>query len=88
MEEFLILPQPTGVVLAAFVLAFVVTKVPVSNNEILGVVREVCKDRLIPYAIPVGVACISESDIERTALGKVVWGKLEKKALNFMNEKQ
>lgn len=28
MEEFLILPQPTGVVLAAFVLAFVVTKVP------------------------------------------------------------
>ena len=68
--------------------AFVVTKVPVRNNEILGVVREVCKDRLIPYAIPVGVACISESDIERTALGKVVWGKLEKKALNFMNEKQ
>ena len=28
MEELLILPQPTGVVIAAFAMAFIVTKIP------------------------------------------------------------
>lgn len=65
--------------------AFVVTGREINDDELLKIVRGVCKDRLIPYAIPVGAAHIGEDEIERTALGKVVWGKLENKAKKLMN---
>lgn len=65
--------------------AFVVTNKEINNDELLKIVREVCKDRLIPYAIPVGAAHIEENEIERTVLSKVIWGKLEKKAAEIMN---
>ena len=65
--------------------AFVTMDEKVENGELLKNIRAVCKDHLIPYAIPVGATCIDESEIERTALGKVVWGKLENKAKEIMN---
>ena len=65
--------------------AFVVTNKEINDEELLKIVREVCKDKLIPYAIPVGAAHIEESEIERTVLSKVIWGKLEKKAAEIMN---
>lgn len=65
--------------------AFVTTDTEVKDFELLRIIRDVCKDRLIPYAIPVGAAIIDETEIERTALGKVVWGKLENKAKEIMN---
>ena len=65
--------------------AFVTTNKEVDNSELLKIIRAVCKDKLIPYAIPVGAAHIDDTEIERTALGKVVWGKLENKAKEIMN---
>ncbi len=64
--------------------AFVVTNSEVNDDELLTAVRNVCKNRMIPYAIPVGAAHISDKDIPYTAIGKVAWGLLENKAKNLM----
>ncbi len=60
--------------------AFVVTNKEINDDELLTAVRNVCKNRMIPYAIPIGAAHISDKDIPYTAIGKVAWGLLEKKA--------
>ena len=65
--------------------AFVNTKTEIKDDELLKIVRNVCKNRMIPYAIPVGAASISDSDIPYTPIGKVSWGKLEKKAQEIMH---
>lgn len=65
--------------------AFVVTNQEINDDELLSVVRKVCKDKMISYAIPVGAAHISEKDIPYTAIGKISWGLLENKAKDFMN---
>lgn len=64
--------------------AFVVTNKEINDDELLSAVRNVCKNRMIPYAIPVGAARICEEDIPYTAIGKVAWGLLEKKAKNLI----
>lgn len=65
--------------------AFVNTNNEIKDDELLRIVRNVCKNRMIPYAIPVGAAYISESEIPYTPIGKVSWGKLEKKAQEIMH---
>ena len=65
--------------------AFVNTNYAVKDDELLRIVRNVCKNRIIPYAIPVGAARISESEIPYTPIGKISWGKLEKKAQEIMH---
>lgn len=65
--------------------AFVKTENDIKNDELLRIVRNVCKNRMIPYAIPVGAACITEAEIPYTPIGKISWGKLEKKAQELMN---
>lgn len=64
--------------------AFVVTKQEVADDELLAAVRNVCKNRMIPYAIPIGAVNIRAEDVPYTAIGKVAWGLLENKAKNFM----
>lgn len=65
--------------------AFVNTNKEISNDELLKLVRRVCKDKIISYAIPIGAAHIDENDVPYTPIGKVAWGKLEKKAMEMMN---
>lgn len=65
--------------------AFVVTNKEINDDELLSVVRKVCKNKMISYAIPVGAAHISEKDIPYTAIGKISWGLLENKAKDLMN---
>lgn len=64
--------------------AFVVTNKEINDDELLTAVRNVCKNRMIPYAIPVGAAHIQAEDIPYTAIGKVAWGLLENKAKNLI----
>ncbi len=56
-----------------------------SDDETLAMAVKACKGRVIPYALPIGASCILPSEVERTALGKVVWGKMEKLAIEKMN---
>ena len=39
-----------------------------------------CKEELIPYAVPVGYRFIEEKDVPKTSLMKIAWGELEKMA--------
>ena len=64
--------------------AFVVTGQEINDEELLVAVRNVCRNRMIPYAIPVGAAHIGENEIPYTAVGKISWGRLEKRAAELM----
>lgn len=66
--------------------AFVVTGQEVDDDNLLTAVRNLCRNRMIPYAIPVGAAHIEEKEIPYTAVGKVAWGLLEKRAADFMKK--
>ena len=43
-------------------------------------ISRMCKEELIPYAVPVGYRFIEEKDVPKTSLMKIAWGELEKMA--------
>ena len=65
--------------------AFVVLSEDANKDKAYDVIYKVCKNELIPYAIPVHIEFVSENEIDRTALDKVAYGILEKKARKVMN---
>ncbi len=64
--------------------AFIVADSVIDNDKLYEKIRAVCKNKMIPYAIPVGAAKINPKDIPYTAIGKVAWGILEERAAGLI----
>lgn len=65
------------------VFAYIVVKKAESETEYKYIredISRMCKEELIPYAIPVGYRFIEEKDVPKTSLMKIAWGELEKMA--------
>ncbi len=61
--------------------AFVVCDSRSRDMHIYSLVKNICRENLIPYAIPVGASVITKDEVPHTAIGKVAWGQLEKMAI-------
>lgn len=64
--------------------AFVVCEEPFDREKLRSEILELCRQKLIPYAIPAGIEFCRTGDIKMTILGKVVYGELEIKARDIM----
>ena len=67
--------------------AYVVLKNDCSEDKACEEIMKICRKELIPYAIPVELCFVNGEDVDRTALGKIAYGILEKKAEKYMNDK-
>ena len=65
--------------------AFVVLKDSSDSENVSREIYELCRTSLLPYAIPAKLHICSVEDIDRTPLGKIAYGVLEKKAKSLMN---
>lgn len=65
--------------------AFVVCEEPFDREGLRREILELCREKLIPYAIPVGIEFCHTEDIKMTILGKIVYGELEIKARDIMS---
>ena len=65
--------------------AFVVPKDSSDSENVSREIYELCRTSLLPYAIPAKLHICSVEDIDRTPLGKIAYGVLEKKAKSLMN---
>lgn len=66
--------------------AYLVTEKEFADEEVLKIVQGAGKDKLLPYAIPIGASAIKPSEVPRTELSKIAWGKLEDLAQNKMQK--
>ncbi len=65
--------------------AFVMCEEPFDRERVRREILELCKNELIPYAIPADIEFCHTGDIKMTILGKVVYGELEIKARDIMS---
>lgn len=64
--------------------AFVIGRGALDQERVSKEIIRLCRQELIPYAIPAGISFCEESDIKMTILGKVVYGELEMRAGDLM----
>lgn len=71
------------------VFAYIVTNTKHNKKELKAIyeqIEAICKEQLIPYAIPVGYATLNEEEVPKTHLMKIAWGKLQQDAEVIMKE--
>lgn len=45
---------------------------------------QLCHNRLVPYAVPIGIKFVDDKFVQKTVLGKTVWGNMEEEALRIL----
>ncbi len=65
--------------------AFAETDDSTNNEKLIADVQRICREYMIPHAIPVDARVVKEEEVPRTAIGKIAWGKLEARARELLH---